>query len=133
MQAMNKYLIASLTAVSIVAAAGSLARAEGLETVLLGNGGWEAFSGTSTGGSLAWAGEDETLTEAPSLLVAPQIAVEFDEQAIDVALLTGLPAPEPPALVLAGMAFGGVLCGRTLLMRRRARDESALEAEESRG
>lgn len=133
MQAMNKYLIVSLTAVSIVAAAGSLSRAEGLETVLLGNGGWEAFSGTTAGGSLAWAGEDETLNEAPSLLGGPQLAVEFDEHAIDVALLTGLPAPEPPALVLAGMAFGGVLCGRTLLMRRRARNESAVEAEEAQG
>ena len=133
MQAMNKYLIASLTAVSIVVATGSLARAEGLETVLLGNGGWESFSGTKTGGSMVWAGEDETLNEARTVLGAPRLAVEFDEHAIDVALLTGLPAPEPPALVLAGMAFGGVLCGRTLLMRRRARNESALEAEEAQG
>jgi len=130
-KAMNK--IASLTAVLVVLAAGSPARAEGIETALLGNGGWEAFSGTTTGGSLAWAGEDEILTEAPALLGEPRLAVEFDEHAIDVALLTGLPAPEPPALVLAGMAFGGVLCGRTLLMRRRARNESALEAKEAQG
>ena len=133
MKAMNNHLIASLTAVLVVLAAGSPARAEGLETVLLGNGGWEAFSGTSAGGSLAWSGEDETLTEAPTPLGAPQLAVELEEHAIDVELLTGLPAPEPPALVLAGMAFGGVLCGRTLLMRRRARNESAPDAEEARG
>ena len=31
------------------------------------------------------------------------------------------------------VAFGGVLCGRTLPMRRRARNESALEAEEAQG
>nr|MCS5616559.1 hypothetical protein [Pirellulales bacterium] len=46
-------------------------------------------------------------------------AVTIEEGPINVELLTGVAAPEPPALVLAGMAFGGVLCGRSLLMRRR--------------
>jgi hypothetical protein len=128
---MHKYTIALIAAVLVGSAAGSSARAEGLQTVLLGNGGWEAFAGATAGGSLAWSGEDETFTASPTLLGPPRSAVEFDEHAIDVALLTGLPAPEPPALVLAGMAFGGVLCGRTLLMRRRARNESALQDHQS--
>ena len=130
---MNKHLIPLIASGLLVFAAGLPVRADGLETILLGNGGWEALSGAPAGGSLAWAGEDETFHACQSLLVAPRLAVELDEHAIDVELLTGLPAPEPPALVLAGMAFGGVLCGRTLLMRQRARTESAVGDEEARG
>lgn len=130
---MHKHFITLVAAVLVTSTAGMSARAEALETVLLGNGGWEAFSGASAAGSLAWAGEDETFAASPSLLGVPQLAVEFEEHPIDVELLTGLPAPEPPALVLAGMAFGGVLFGRTLLMRRRGKGETAAADDEARG
>lgn len=130
---MNKHLIALSATVFLALTGGSLARAEGIDTVLLGNRGWEAFSGSVSHGSLAWAGEDETFSASPSVLGSLPQAVAFDENTVDVALLTALAAPEPPALVLAGMAFGGVLCGRSLLMRRRARSESADGVEESRG
>jgi len=33
-------------------------------------------------------------------------------------MITALAAPEPPAIVLAGMALGGVLCGRSLLKKK---------------
>ena len=130
---MNKHLIALAAAVVLAFACGSPARADGIDTVLLGNRGWEAFAGSASHGSLAWAGEDETFFASRSVLGSLPQAVAFDENAVDVALLTALAAPEPPALVLAGMAFGGVLCGRSLLMRRRARSESAGRVEESRG
>lgn len=122
---MHKIMIALIVAGFLGFVAGPTAQATGMETVLLGNGGWETFSGTATNGSLAWAGEDETLIRSATGLRASKFIVEFDEREIDVALLTGLPAPEPPALVLAGMAFGGVLCCRSLLIRRRAKTESS--------
>jgi len=34
-------------------------------------------------------------------------------------------APEPPAIVLAGMALGGVLCGRSLLRRKSVKKAAA--------
>lgn len=68
--------------------------------------------------SFAWAGEDESFANSYTLLGAPRQLVAYDE-IVNPELLTGIPAPEPPALVLAGMAFGGVLCGRSLLMRRK--------------
>ena len=130
---MSKHLISLMAAGLLVVSGGSLARADGVETVLLGHVGWEAFTGTAPAGSLAWAGEDEGFATSPTLPSASQQFVAFDDQAIDIELLTALAAPEPPALVLAGMAFGGVLCGRTLLMRRRAKVDSDVGAEESRG
>ena len=36
----------------------------------------------------------------------------------DIEFVTGIAAPEPPAIVLAGMALGGVICGRSLLRKR---------------
>ena len=126
---MHKSMSALIFAGFLGFVSGPAAQAEGMETVLLGNGGWEPFAGTATSGSLAWAGEDETLTGSATGSGVSQFMVEFDEREIDVALLTGLPAPEPPALVLAGMAFGGVLCCRSLLMRRRAKAESSDGAE----
>jgi len=72
-----------------------------------------------SGGSLAWAGEDETFASVdPGLL---------DTNGDD--LLAAHAAPEPPAIVLAGMAIGGVFCGRSLLRKKKvARDAN----EESR-
>lgn len=63
-------------------------------------------------GSLAWAGEAEALAV---LAVAPS---EISERDLDVKLVTALAAPEPPAIVLAGMALGGVICGRSILRKR---------------
>jgi len=64
--------------------------------------------------SLAWAGENETFA---SLSVGP--VDQLPEGEIDVKLMTALAAPEPPAIVLAGMALGGLICGRSFLQNRR--------------
>lgn len=87
---------------------------------LLAHTSWEAFAGQSALGSFAWAGEDENL-----LHVKPGSAVTIADADLNPKSLTGLAAPEPPALVLAGMAFGGVLCGRSLLARRRRQASDA--------
>lgn len=63
-------------------------------------------------GSLAWAGENEAFA---SLAIVP---VEIADRDVDVQLMTALAAPEPPAIVLAGMALGGVICGRSILRKR---------------
>lgn len=64
-------------------------------------------------GSLAWAGENESTS---ILTFAP---VELPEGEVNVRLMTALAAPEPPAIVLAGMALGGLICGRSILSKRR--------------
>lgn len=69
-------------------------------------------------GSLAWAGENESTS---ILSFSP---VEFPEGEVNVQLMTALAAPEPPAIVLAGMALGGVLCGRSLLKKKKVATES---------
>ena len=95
---------------------------------LLSRTGWEAFATANTCGSLAWSGEDETFSAMKNPLGTPRVVLED----ADLRLMTGLPAPEPPALVLAGMAFGGVLCGRSLLKRRKRQageDDGANETE----
>lgn len=118
----------------------SLALLIGGPTVALAHGpcvfpgkcGWEAFSGSSALGSFAWAGEDEGFFGSGPF-ASTWSGVELDGSAADPALLTGIPAPEPPALVLAGLAFGGVLCGRSLVMRRRqVSGESVSESDTPR-
>ena len=99
---------------------------------ILGVSNLDAFADSTAPASFAWAGEDETYSGALTLLGKPRQAVAYDESVVDAELLTGLPAPEPPALVLAGMAFGGVLCGRSLLMRRRKAAGGAAD-EKDRG
>ena len=64
-------------------------------------------------GSLAWAGENESTS---ILSFSP---VELPEGEVNVRLMTALAAPEPPAIVLAGMALGGLICGRSILSKRR--------------
>lgn len=83
---------------------------------LLETASWESFSVARETATFAWSGEDETLFHVAGN--ARQIA-RAEEEGVNVEIVTALPAPEPPALVLAGMAFGGVLCGRSLLVRRR--------------
>lgn len=64
--------------------------------------------------SFAWAGENETFAS----FTAPTSRPAAD-QIVNLALVTGIAAPEPPAMVLAGMAIGGLFCGRSLLRRKR--------------
>lgn len=119
-----------LSAMLAFASQASTAAAEGNSSVLLGYTGWEAFADSGNLASFAWAGEDETFSVNADLLGKAKNAVIFDDEAyINPELLTGLPAPEPPALVLAGMAFGGVLCGRSFLMRRRKTGVEGCDAE----
>ena len=65
-------------------------------------------------GSLAWAGENESTS---ILKFAP--VEQITEGEVNVKLMTALAAPEPPAIVLAGMALGGLICGRSILSKRR--------------
>lgn len=101
----------SLVAVALSAAA----VASEQDISLLETASWESFAGVRETASFAWSGEDETLFHSAG--IARQIAQS--EEGVNVEIVTALPAPEPPALVLAGMAFGGVLCGRSMLVRRR--------------
>lgn len=100
-----------LVATVLVAATASITRADSLLPAS-----WEQFAGCTTGGaSFAWAGEDET---SPGLASPALAAVDAER---DVELMTGLAAPEPPAIVLAGMAIGGMVCGRSMLRKRRVK------------
>ena len=65
-------------------------------------------------GSLAWAGENEST----SILTFSPVE-QITEGEVNVKLMTALAAPEPPAIVLAGMALGGLICGRSILSKRR--------------
>lgn len=118
-----------LTVSAVVAVLALTAQAHAApSSVLLGDAGWKAFADTPNLASFAWAGENETFTDNVNLVGKPKQAVTLAEGPVNTELLTGIAAPEPPALVLAGMAFGGVLCGRSLLMRRR---KSVVPAESS--
>jgi hypothetical protein len=64
--------------------------------------------------TLAWAGENESAT----MLAMGSSMPELTETDCDIEFVTGIAAPEPPAIVLAGMALGGVICGRSLLRKR---------------
>ena len=66
--------------------------------------------------TLAWAGEDEAFATVSALQSAP--IHERPQGDVDDRLMTGLPAPEPPAMVLAGMALGGLICGRSFFQKR---------------
>jgi hypothetical protein len=100
---MQLITIGVLTALSLIAM-GSSAKAD----VVLG------VVDISPKASLAWAGENECFA---TLAVAP--VDQLAEGDIDVKLMTALAAPEPPAIVLAGMALGGLICGRSILQKRR--------------
>jgi len=69
---------------------------------------------TVTFGSLAWAGENETFG-TPSVVPADAA----DERECNIEMLNAVVAPEPPAIVLAGMALGGLFFGRSMLRRNR--------------
>lgn len=126
---MNKPLSLIGIAGILAIACSSTASADSGLTILLEGMTWQAFTDSAPAASLAWSGEDETYAAATSLLGSPRQAVPHDETVVDPELLTGLPAPEPPAIVLAGLAFGGVLCGRSLLSRRRRTDGDAASTD----
>lgn len=98
--------IGVLTALSALLAMGPTAKAD---TILV------AGIDTAPVASLAWAGEDESFVRFSSSMSVN----EMPQGDIDIKLMTGLAAPEPPAIVLAGMALGGLVCGRSLLQKRR--------------
>jgi hypothetical protein len=117
---MNQTCKAAIQAISVaILAAAPLVGAAAEVTLVPEGTGWETFAAPGAFASFAWAGEDEGFFARGGMLGLPRSGVEFDESEVDAELLTGLPAPEPPALVLAGLAFGGVLCGRSLVVRRR--------------
>jgi hypothetical protein len=119
-----------LTVAAVVAIFGLVTQAQAApSSVLPGNAGWEDFADNTAIASFAWAGENESLAHSYDLLGKPRQGALVDDGPVDTRLLTGLPAPEPPALVLAGMAFGGVLCGRSLLTRRRKAEKPIAEIE----
>jgi hypothetical protein len=106
---------ATLTLLSLAMAIFSASSRAASPESLLTDSSWEAFAGQPALGSFAWAGENESLLYAQ----LGQTIVTRADADLDPRTLTGLAAPEPPTLVLAGMAFGGVLCGQSLLARRR--------------
>lgn len=100
--------IFSLAAVAVMSASTIFAVAEA-GSILAGP---DSFASIPNG-SLAWAGEDETYVGLTTLGTAE---ADIPEGSVD--FVAGIAAPEPPAVVLAGMAIGGVCCGRSLLRKR---------------
>jgi hypothetical protein len=98
--------------ISVPAFVGDIAHAASpsrLETILPAD-----FSVGNTRASLAWSGEDETW----SAEALPEVKVPAVHE-VDVEFVTALAAPEPPAMMLAGLALGGMLCGRSAIRGRR--------------
>lgn len=108
---MNLITVRLIAAVSAVLVCGSAADAAPFASCSIVVGSTDGF-GTVALGSLAWAGENETLADVE---LTP-LATAADDANIE--MVTALAAPEPPAIVLAGMALGGVLCGRSLLKKK---------------
>ena len=105
---MNLITIGLLAAASAFFTLGSTADAA-QSTILIASA-----DAHGSAGSLAWAGENESAT----LLASGSTMPELIETDCDIEFVTGIAAPEPPAIVLAGMALGGVICGRSLLRKR---------------
>jgi hypothetical protein len=114
---MNLITVGLIAALSAVLACGSAADAAPFASSSIVVGSTDGF-GTVALGSLAWAGENETLADVE---LTP-LATAADD--VNIEMVTALAAPEPPAIVLAGMALGGVLCGRSLLRKKKAVTES---------
>lgn len=111
---MNLITVGLIAALSAVFACGPSADASPIMPVASSSiivGSADSF-GTVALGSLAWAGENETLATANLV----PVATSADD--VNIEMVTALAAPEPPAIVLAGMALGGVLCGRSLLRKK---------------
>lgn len=111
---MNLITVGLIAAISAALACGTSAKASSIapiagSTILVGS--IDSFGSTAVG-SLAWAGENETLVD---VTLTPVLAASDD---VNIEMMTPIAAPEPPAIVLAGMALGGVLCGRSLLRKK---------------
>ncbi len=105
---MNLITIGLLAAASAFFTLGSTADAA-QSTILIASA-----DAHGSAGSLAWSGENESAT----MLALGSTMPELIENDCDIEFVTGIAAPEPPAIVLAGMALGGVICGRSLLRKR---------------
>ena len=105
---MNLITIGLLAAASAFFTLGSTADAA-QNTILIASA-----DAHGSAGSLAWSGENESAT----MLALGSTMPELIENDCDIEFVTGIAAPEPPAIVLAGMALGGVICGRSLLRKR---------------
>lgn len=114
---MNLITVGLIAALSAVLACGSAADAAPFVSSSIVVGSTDGFGAVALG-SLAWAGENETLADVE---LTP-LATSADD--VNIEMVTALAAPEPPAIVLAGMALGGVLCGRSLLRKKKAVTES---------
>lgn len=90
----------------------------GETSALLDGTSWRTFANGPTA-SLAWAGIDESLAVKVAIGGAPRQAAVLNKGDENIDLLRAVAAPEPPALVLAGLALGGVLCSRTVAGRRK--------------
>jgi len=112
----NRLTMTGLAGLVLVTLASSAVAAE--SSALLGDASWQTFS-KGTNASLGWADVDESLSMMVAFAAESVQAVVLDERAEDLDLLRAVAAPEPPVLVLAGLAFGGVLCGRSVLGWRR--------------
>lgn len=111
---MNLITVGLIAAISAALACGSSADASPITPIAASSiivGSADSF-GTVALGSLAWAGENETLADTQLVPVATSA------DGVNIEMVTALAAPEPPAIVLAGMALGGVLCGRSLLKKK---------------
>ena len=111
---MNLITVGLIAAISAARACGSTADASPITPVASTSiivGSVDGFGSVALG-SLAWAGENETLADVELTAVA----TSADD--VNIEMVTALAAPEPPAIVLAGMALGGVLCGRSLLKKK---------------
>lgn len=115
---MRNGLASLLMLVILSAVALPTVEAGGLEGLFAANGSWSEGPSPAALSSLTWAGETETWAWTPSLPLVVRVAVEIDPWASNPDLVAGLPAPEPPAILLAGMALGSVLFGRSFLSRR---------------
>jgi len=116
---MNLITIGIAALVSVAMLTGSYAPAADVTSQGVLPADWHVFMGDEQSpGSLSWTGEG-TLEPASLPETAGVRAPSQGLSEAEAKLLTGLAAPEPPTLVLAGMALGGVVCGRSLLRRRR--------------
>jgi hypothetical protein len=112
MQTLATTVLMSL--ISLAMAVFSASAPAALPGSLPGEATWGDFSGDTALGSFAWAGEVEYgVADADS--GSASLDADFDPQ-----FMTGRPAPEPPAWILAATALGCVICGRSLWMKRSA-------------
>lgn len=109
-------------ALTMVGIAGLLVASQdgvaGETSALLRGTSWRTFA-TGPTASLAWADIDENSAVKLVIGGAPRQAVVLNKGDENIDLLRAVAAPEPPALVLAGLALCGVLCSRTAARRRK--------------